>query len=203
VDILTPKLIVGLGNPGPKYRYTRHNAGFLVLEKVARSIGPPIEQGTRFNGQTTTIRHSETTIVLLAPMTFMNRSGESVAEAIDGLGLAPDDILVIYDCLDLPLGRLRLRMRGSSGGHRGMESIIDCLGVSDFPRLRVGIGRPEHGETIDYVLSPWTEEELPDVATVLSAAAEAVKQALSEGLEKTMNIVNSQIYTEHADSSPQ
>ncbi|MBQ6470473.1 MAG: aminoacyl-tRNA hydrolase [Victivallales bacterium] len=182
------ELVVGLGNPGAEYADTRHNAGFLTLDcllQEALNVTPDAwqpAQGLLLRARLT----ADVEAYCLKPLTFMNSSGLAVAEVIRHLGISPSRMLVICDDLDLPLGRLRLRSRGSSGGHRGVASIAESLGTEDFPRLRLGIGRPRSGEenVIDYVLSTWASDQSEEmVAAVLSKAAEIVKQSVCQGIE--------------------
>ncbi len=182
-------LVAGLGNPGPEYAGTRHNAGFLVLARIGQRIGPPrrSERDAVYRLQSYTFKGR--TVRLLTPLTFMNESGKAVKRVVDDTGVSPSAVLLICDCLDLPLGRIRLRPAGSSGGHRGVESVIQELGTSAFPRLRVGIGNPG-SEAIEHVLSPWDPAELEVVGRVLDRAAEAVVHVLEQGVESAMNRFN-------------
>jgi PTH1 family peptidyl-tRNA hydrolase len=192
------KLVVGLGNPGPRYAATRHNVGFRVVERFAATRGIAFDEA-RFGGRfgCGVLFHGEhegaTRVALLEPETWMNRSGEAVAEAWEELGLQdPADLLVAYDDVDLPFGRLRLRPRGGAGGHRGVEDIIACLASQEFPRLRFGVGRPddERVATTDYVLQPFSAEEERALGGHLDRAAEALEVALTEGLAAAMNAFN-------------
>ena len=170
------KLVVGLGNPGPEYVGTRHNAGFAVARALADrwsvALRPSEHQGdfglARVNGRD---------VGLLLPATFMNASGMSVRSVVDAHDpVPPGDILVVYDDLDLPFGRLRLRPVGGSGGHRGMASIASELGSEDFPRLRFGIGRPQDGQdVIEYVLAPFSDDEARRLDAAVERAADAVE----------------------------
>jgi PTH1 family peptidyl-tRNA hydrolase len=183
-------VIAGLGNPGQRYQTTRHNAGFLVVDRLAaawqaRPLAAP--------GPELVLRRAMVggwVVYLVQPVTFMNASGVAVKQVTARLGLAPAALLVIYDCLDLPLGRIRLRQGGSGGGHRGVASVIEELGTDQFPRLRVGIGRPESGSGIDYVLSTWTAAEIPVLGQSLTAATAAVATLLRAGLPAAMNQFN-------------
>ncbi len=151
------KLIVGLGNPGLKYMNSRHNVGWMIVDKLADTIGVSFS-GDKFKG---TIASTPYGIFLLKPMTFMNLSGESVKKAADFYKLQPKQILVVHDDIDMAIGKLRLKFNSSSGGHKGVESIQENLKSKVFPRLKVGIGRPISGESIaDYVLSPFGEEKV-------------------------------------------
>ena len=187
-----PRLIVGLGNPGPRYANTRHNAGFLVVEELRRRLtSVPAEM---FSDSVVTKGFWQgREFFLQEPTTYMNLSGKAVASFTAAHGIRPEEILVCYDCLDLPLGRLRLRTKGSAGGHRGVESIIRELGTSDFPRLRLGIGRPSAGkETVEYVLEAWAPAELSVVERMVRAGAEAVLAVLELGVEPAMNRCNAE-----------
>jgi len=184
------RVIAGLGNPGTRYLTTRHNAGYQVADRVLAALGA---QPLAAPGPDLLLWRAVTdraVLYVVKPVTFMNLSGVAVRQVTERLGLAPDQLLVIYDCLDLALGRIRLRQGGSSGGHRGVDSVIRELGTDQFPRLRVGIGRPESGATIDYVLAPWTAAELPVIGQSLTAALAAVESLLAEGLPTAMNRFN-------------
>ncbi|OAG27825.1 aminoacyl-tRNA hydrolase [Thermodesulfatator autotrophicus] len=179
-------LWVGLGNPGPQYRFTRHNFGFLVLEEFARLKGLKFSKGPY---QSLVSAYKDA--FLLMPQTFMNLSGEAVAPLSRKLRIPPERILVIHDDLDLPLGRIKFAPKGGAGGHRGVKSIIEALGTKDFPRLKLGIGRPPQGIAVrDYVLSPFSEEEKPLVRKVLETACEALDYLLEHDLAKTMSLFN-------------
>lgn len=185
------KLIVGLGNPGPQYERTRHNVGFRVVDRLAEKWGFTwSERRARAILASGTVGTEK--VVLAKPLTFMNLSGESVGELARWYKLSPEDILVIYDELDLPTGRVRLRPGGNAAGHNGMRDIIARLHTSDFPRLRVGIGRPKHGrvEGRDHVLSAANGDDALLLATGEERAAEAVQMLLSQGVEATMNAIN-------------
>ncbi|MGE5674327.1 MAG: aminoacyl-tRNA hydrolase [Mycobacterium leprae] len=181
------KLVAGLGNPGPKYERTRHNTGWMVLDAFAKKQGVDVSQ-SGFHGVYGEWRRSSTDrVVLLKPLTFMNLSGRSVAAAAHYYKVDPADILVVYDDLDLQPGKLRLREKGSAGGHNGMKSMIQELGTQDFPRLRVGIGRPAPGwEVVDWVLAPFGVDEGIAVADCLPRAVEAIESFLADGALKAM-----------------
>ena len=183
------KLVVGLGNPGPLYSRTRHNLGFMVVDQLAadagvqrfrRALNALVADHTRSQGE-------GDRVILLKPQTFMNLSGQSIAVALRHYRLAPTDLAVIYDDLDLELGRVRLRAGGSSGGHRGVESVIASLGTQDFFRVRLGIGRPPEGvDAAHYVLQPFSPEEADAVTSMISRASEAVRMACAQGWEPAM-----------------
>jgi PTH1 family peptidyl-tRNA hydrolase len=185
------KLIVGLGNPGREYAGTRHNIGFMVVDRLASVLGVTVEgkmckalvgQG-RINGEK---------VVLAKPQTYMNLSGDAVGALVNWFKLTAADLLVIYDDLDLASGKLRLRAGGGSGGHKGMQSIIQALGTDGFPRVRVGIGRPpEPGyATADYVLGHISNDEATVLKEALSLASDAVVCTVREGIERAMNLFN-------------
>lgn len=187
---LLPKLIVGLGNPGAEYTDTRHNAGFMAVARILEKAGPRVIRETRYNSEFARIAIGGRVVCTACPTTFMNRSGDAVGRIANVLELTPAEILVVYDCLDLPLGRLRIRQSGGSGGHKGVESIIHALGSSDFPRLRIGIGRAAEQQVVDHVLSAWTAEERPLIEAALGAAADAVLYSLRRGITAAMNAFN-------------
>ena len=192
---LTPEdptrwLIVGLGNPEKKYAANRHNVGFHVLDRIADKTGVSITD-RRFQGwfgKAVVKRH---TMLLLKPTTFMNASGEAVAKAARFYKIAPENVAVIYDDIDLEFARLRLRAGGSHGGHRGVESVIAALGTRAFPRVRIGVGRPPAGvDPIEHVLSDFAPAEQADIETTIDQAVEAALSLVTEGLEKTMTRFN-------------
>ncbi|MDY6783181.1 MAG: aminoacyl-tRNA hydrolase [Cyanobacteriota bacterium] len=189
---IVPQLIVGLGNPEPKYDKTRHNIGFEVVDALARRWNLSWQENRRFKGRFARGRSSGgSKIYLLKPLTYMNRSGESIRALADWYKLPPESLLAIYDDMDLPVGRLRMRLSGSAGGHNGMKSIISHLGGQNFPRLRVGIGKSNGDkETISHVLGRFTPQEQPVVAEVLQVVVEAVEMSLTEGVEKAMSLFN-------------
>ncbi|MEA3544845.1 MAG: aminoacyl-tRNA hydrolase [Thermodesulfobacteriota bacterium] len=183
------KLLVGLGNPGSKYSATRHNIGFHVVERVALRYRIALKkkgyQGIYGVGR---VANRETTILL--PQTFMNCSGSCVNAAYQSFGIEPGDLIVIYDDLDLPFGRLRVRVDGGHGGHNGLRDIVAVLGCKDFIRLRVGIGRPERGDVTGHVLSRFSSNEQKLLPQLLDTAAEAVEKILSDGATEAMNSFN-------------
>ena len=184
--------MVGLGNPGVRYARTRHNAGYRALEQLVRSR--PFSPWTeRFGGFFCESLDGDERIGGLLPQTFMNRSGESVTAAVEGLdlGRSAEDLIVAVDDLDLPLGRLRLRPRGSSGGHRGLESVIEHLGHSEFTRLRIGIGRPREGQDpVGYVLDDFSSADEASLGEALQRAARAIETVIGEGVGEAMSRFN-------------
>lgn len=183
------RLIVGLGNPGRKYAGSRHNVGFQCLDRLAEawglSFGRRKHKALLAQGQMAGLQ-----VVLAKPQTFMNLSGQSVKPLAHFYRVCPEDILVIYDDLDLPLGKIRLRPEGGSGGHKGMKSIIEQLGTNGFPRLRLGIGRPTHGDPVDYVLSDFALDEQIALEQAYERAVPAVELWLTEGIAAAMNRYN-------------
>lgn len=183
------KLLVGLGNPGNKYVGTRHNIGFMVAERFAErhriSLKKKGYQGIYGVGRAVA---EETTVLL--PQTFMNLSGASVNAAYQSLGVTPGDLIVIYDDLDLEFGWLRIRPEGGHGGHNGIKDICSVLGRKDFIRLRVGIGRPDHGNTTGHVLGRFAAEEIKDLSKVVETAVDAVEAILGDGVQIAMNRFN-------------
>lgn len=192
-------MAAGLGNPGEDYSGTRHNVGFMVIDAVLAVFGDRFGTDHYRDSFVHTVRYAGTALRLVKPLTFMNSSGTAVAGVARKHDLLPEEVLVIHDCVDLPLGRIRLRQTGSSGGHRGVDSVIEELGTHAFPRLRIGVGRPE-GETVDYVLAEWRPEELPVVHRVIDVSAEAVLFTARHGLDAAMNKYNGWSLT---DAAPQ
>ncbi len=183
------KIVVGLGNPGQEYSATRHNIGFMVIDKLAERWAVTSWRD-RYNAEVAEYRGEET-VLLVKPQTFMNLSGRAVVPLAAFYKVAYEDIIVIYDDLDLPAGRLRLRLKGGSGGHRGIESLLYESGKDDFSRVRIGIGRPPEGwETANYVLGRFTAEEMPLISQALGQAADAVECVIKDGFSKAMNQFN-------------
>jgi len=180
-------LVAGLGNPGAEYAATRHNIGFMVADQLAAQIGFTWEDKTgRFGALVAKYRQCW----LMKPMTYMNRSGESVQRVANFCKLEPREILIVLDDLALPLGRIRIRQNGGTGGHNGLESIIAHLGTEEIARLRVGIGAAPADGSVDYVLGRFFEEEKPLVRSTIDRAVEAVKWAIDKGLVSAMNTFN-------------
>lgn len=182
------RMLVGLGNPGREYENTRHNIGWTVLDAFAAKHGLKFDkrQARSIVAQGQVYGRS---LVLCKPLTYMNNSGEAVGALARFYKIAPTEVLIVYDDMDLPLGKLRLREGGSAGGHNGMRSIIQHLSTTAFPRLRVGIGRPEH-QAINHVLSRFAKDELPVVAAAVDRAVDALDVALTEGITPAMNQFN-------------
>ena len=189
-----PYLVVGLGNPGKKYVKHRHNVGFRCVDHLAIVYGITMRRTTcgrrRVRVSLGEGHVNSHQVILVKPLNFMNESGKAVALVSRRHDTPPERILVISDDLDLPLGRIRLRPGGSSGGHRGIASIISELGTQDFPRLRVGIGRPSHGDPVDYVLSEFNRDEEPVVRATCGLIERIVLCFLDEGIQSAMSTYN-------------
>jgi len=182
------KVVVGLGNPGQEYARTRHNVGFMVIERLKRELEAPTVRN-RFKAEIVEGRRKSLKLVLVAPQTFMNSSGDSVREVKNWHKLADSDLLVVYDDMDLPFGTLRMRARGSAGGHNGLRSISEQLGSQAIPRLRVGIGRGRSSST-GHVLSRFNAEEERTLPDLVERAAAAVFSWVDRGIVTTMNEIN-------------
>ena len=185
------KLIMGLGNPGVEYKASRHNIGFALVDLLAKRWSVDIKrqkhdalfgQG-RFRGES---------VILMKPMTYMNRSGRSALQAVQFYKIEQADFMVMIDDMDLELGQLRLRSQGSAGGHNGLLDIIERLGTNDFARLRIGIGAAQHGRAVSHVLGTFADDETEVMAPVLEQAAQAVECWIADGIDTAMNRINTQ-----------
>lgn len=184
------KIIVGLGNPGFRYRATRHNIGFMVLDKIAGDAGIKIKKRL-FGSLNGTGKAEGREVMLVKPLTFMNLSGKAVSEVREKRRVSLEDLLIIMDDVDLPLGTIRLKPKGSSGGHKGLRSIIEELKTEEFPRLRVGIGSQEKGFLSDYVLAPFRKDEREILEDVITRCSLCAKAWIREEIEAAMNGFNS------------
>ncbi len=201
--LVIPQLIVGLGNPEPKYNQTRHNIGFAGVDTIANTWQISLSENRKFKAEWGEGRGpTADKIYLLKPLTYMNRSGQAVRAVVDWYKLPPSSVLIIYDDMDLPMGRLRLRLSGSAGGHNGMKSAIAHLGTQEFSRLRIGIGKPknvtaESGDpkTISHVLGKFSPTERKLMTQVLELVVETVELSLKQGIEKAMSLYNSKTIT--------
>ncbi|OQY19364.1 MAG: aminoacyl-tRNA hydrolase [Desulfobacteraceae bacterium 4572_35.1] len=179
-------LIAGLGNPGERYAKTRHNVGFMVVDELARRCGVALKK-KGYQAKYGVGRCAGEEIILLQPQTFMNLSGASVASATKSLGVTPGDLVVVHDEIDLPFGIVRVKVGGGHGGHNGLRHINSSVGDSSYVRLRIGVGRPDHGgDVADYVLRPFRAEEKKDLDDVLEYAADAVEALLQHGTQYAM-----------------
>jgi len=189
-----PWLIIGLGNPGPRYERNRHNVGFMVVDRLAERYGITVgrKRPHALIGEgNASLDGGSTRVVLAKPRTYMNESGEAVVRLAQGSGAPKDRMVVVYDDLDLPLGKLRVRAKGSAGGHNGIKSIVGRLGTDAFPRIRVGIGRPSGVEgAVSHVLGDFTEDERERIGPAVELAADAVEWAMAHGVESAMNRFN-------------
>ena len=198
------KLIVGLGNPGQSYSHNRHNLGFMCVNHFAKVHGIKFDK-KQGQARTGTGEIAGETVVVARPETYMNQSGQAVSRLVKRFNISLDDLIVIHDDLDLPVGRIRVRQGGSAGGHRGIESIITGLGSKDFLRIRVGIGRPSatgrgiptpEDAIIAYVLSGFTSEEKKVIDQTIPVVSEALESLITEGLSAAMNKYNREIEKE-------
>ena len=188
----TIRLVAGLGNPGPEYAATRHNIGFIVVDQLAAQFGSAWERSAKWDALST----KSGAVLLIKPMNSVNRSGYPLFAVAQFYKIEPQEILVVLDDFALPLGRVRLRVRGGAGGHNGLESIIMQFGTEEIPRLRIGIGEAPREGSADYVLSRFFDEEKPVVRSTIDRAVEAIKCAIDNGLLSAMNTFN-------PESSPQ
>lgn len=184
-------LVVFLGNPGPRYEGTRHNAGFMTADAFARAHKVDINR-VRFHALTGVCELGEEKVLLMKPQTFMNLSGEAAGEAARFYKIPSQHVLVVSDEIALPIGKLRVRAKGSAGGHNGLKSIIACLGTEEFPRIRLGVGAPPHPDydMADWVLASFKNQDAEDMAKSAARAAEAVECYILHGPEQTMNRYN-------------
>src|SRR5262245_8054856 len=186
------RLIVGLGNPGREYRETRHNAGFMVIDELARRHNLTLAMAPSQVPETLIAKkYGPEPLLVAKPLTFMNRSGDAVAALMRYYDVVPHDLLVVLDEVALPLGRIRARARGSAGGHNGLRSVIDRLGTTEFPRLRLGVGRGDtRRDLADHVLAKFDAGEQPALEAFLTRAADAAEMFAANGIEKVMNTYN-------------
>lgn len=184
-------LVVFLGNPGPKYECTRHNAGFMAADALAKDKGIRINR-SRFKALTATVELGGESVLLMKPQTYMNLSGEAVIQAVKFYKIAPDHVIVVSDEMSLPIGKLRIRTKGSAGGHNGLKNIIAHLGTDSFPRIRIGVGAPPHPDydVADWVLSVFRNKDAEEMAEAAKRAAEAVECYVLHGPERAMNRFN-------------
>jgi len=182
-------LVVGLGNPGPKYANTRHNLGFMVVDALHRRAAG-LGWQEKFQGVTARVDLAGTPVLLLKPLTFMNLSGRSVARASTFFRIPLDGIVVVHDDLDLAFGAIRVKIGGGNGGHKGLASCTADLGGPGFIRVRIGIGRPPHGDAADYVLQSFSKIEAAELGDIVDRAADAIQAIILDGTVKAMNAFN-------------
>jgi len=188
-------IIAGLGNPGPAYQWTRHNAGFLFLDRLAEQENCAIAKKS-FSGFCGELNSAGHRLILLKPQTFMNLSGVSVMQSLQFHKLPISNLIVIHDELDLPFGAVRFKNGGGHGGHNGLRSIMESLGKGDFTRLRIGIGKSPHGDTTGHVLGKIPPEQMEVLSKVLDGGREMLKVMLEEGLPKSMSLFNNKNFLE-------
>lgn len=192
----SPFIVVGLGNPGPKYALTRHNLGFLAVDLIASRWGEPVFQD-KFKAQVAPADFEGHRVILVKPTTFMNLSGKSVIEVTQFYKIpVATNLLVISDDLDLPVAALRLRVKGGTGGHNGLKSVVETLGTEEFPRMRIGIGRSAQMDGADYALARIAKSEESQFQDALNLAADAVESWIKEGILKAMNKFNKKVSEE-------
>lgn len=190
------KVIIGLGNPGKEYEHTRHNVGFQCVDVLREKFNlPEFKLQKKFHAEITEGIFSEEKILLIKPQTFMNASGKAVAALVHFYQIAPKDLWVIYDDVDLPLGKIRVRRDGSAGSHNGMKSVIASLGFQNFPRIRIGVesrgaSAPQQQDIVSFVLNPFIKKEKPKAEKAVLLAAEALEYAFEKGIEKAMEKYN-------------
>ena len=185
-------LIVGLGNPGPKYEFTRHNAGFLCMDLLAQQLGVKIDR-IKFKSVVADVAIEGSRCILMKPQTFMNNSGEAVRDAANFYKIPPEHFIILFDDISLPPGKLRIRRKGSDGGHNGIKSILYLLGSDQFPRIKLGVGakpRPDY-DLADWVLSTFQKDELSRMKEAMEKACEAVPLLVREETDRAMNLYNS------------
>lgn len=185
-------LIAGLGNPGPKYEYTRHNAGFLCIDLLAQQLSVKIDR-IKFKSIVADVAIEGRRCLLMKPQTFMNNSGEAVRDAANFYKIPPEHVIILFDDISLPPGKLRIRRKGSDGGHNGIKSIIYLLNSDQFPRVKLGVGAKPHPDydLADWVLSPFQKDELPRMKEALEKACEAVRLIVQDDMDHAMNLYNS------------
>ena len=183
-------LIIGLGNPEEEYSKTRHNMGFNAINKIADQYGIKVNK-SKFQGLYESAIIEGKKVMLIKPQTYMNLSGECIKQFVDFYKIQKEEILVIYDDMDIEPGKIKIRKKGGAGGHNGMKSIIKMLGTEEFARIRTGIGRPKHsGDDIKYVIGAIPEEEIPKLDEGVEKAKEAVIEILKNGIDSAMNKLN-------------
>ena len=184
-------LIVFLGNPGPRYEMTRHNAGFMAADAMAKEKNLSINK-SRFKALTATCDIGDESVLLMKPQTFMNLSSDAVSQAVKFYKIPPEHVIVVSDEISLPIGKLRIRTKGSAGGHNGLKDIIAKLGTDGFPRIRIGVGAPPHPDydMADWVLSSFKNQDAEDMLAAAARAAQAAQCYITQGADRAMNRFN-------------
>lgn len=186
-------MVVGLGNPGLQYEFSRHNIGFRIIDNLALNIKTEFKRVKSYDSLVSRGKLMNHKLILVKPQTYMNLSGKSVSKIVSYYRISFPDLLIVYDDLNLELGQIRIRKRGSAGGHKGVESIIQYLNSEDIPRLRIGIGKPSINSNFDYasyVLSNFNNNEKDKISEVIQLSTEAIKTVIEDGLEKAMRKYN-------------
>ncbi len=184
-------IVVGLGNSGTKYENTRHNAGFIAVDRLAQKLGARIDR-IKYNSLVTTCTIGESKVLLMKPSTYMNNSGLAVVEAMNFYKIKPENVIVLFDDISLDVGKMRIRRKGSDGGHNGIKNIIYLSGSDQFPRIKIGVGhKPEKWDLADWVLSRFSDDELKTLAETADNACDAVSLMISGQTDKAMNLYNS------------
>lgn len=186
-------MVVGLGNPGLQYEFSRHNIGFRIIDNLAREIETEFKRVKSYDSLVSRGKLMNHKLILVKPQTYMNLSGKSVSKIVSYYRISFQDLLIVYDDLNLELGQIRIRKRGSAGGHKGVESIIQYLNSEDIPRLRIGIGKPSINSNFDYasyVLSNFNNNEKDKISEVIQLSTEAIKTVIEDSLEKAMRKYN-------------
>ena len=187
------KILVGLGNPGLRYEFTRHNIGFRIVDSLARDMGTEFKKVKSYYSLISRGTINNHKVMLIKPQTFMNLSGRAVSKVVSYYKIPLRDLLIVYDDLNLELGQIRIRKKGSAGGHKGMESIMQYLNSEDIPRLRIGIGNPSvnfNFDCVSYVLSNFNNDEEDKIEEVIQLSTEAIKTIIEDGFEKAMRKYN-------------
>lgn len=182
-------LVVGLGNPGEEYIHTKHNTGFIIIDKIAEKLGVKINK-SKFNGLFVQTQISNEKVILLKPQTYMNLSGENIIQMVNFFKIPKENVIVIYDDIDFNIGDIRIRRSGTAGTHNGMKSVVNHLGTIDFPRIRIGINKEHFSETIDYVLSNYTKEEIDNLEKMSDNIYEIIVDIIQNNIEHSMGIYN-------------
>lgn len=184
------KVIAGLGNPGSEYAVTKHNVGFMFINALAKNLGAAIWKST-FEAEVAEVRIGFEKVLLVKPMTYMNDSGRSLGALLSWYKLAPEDLIVIHDDMDIPVGTIRIRKKGSAGGHNGIKSILTHVNDEHFSRIRIGIGRPAlHWTVVDHVLAPFSVEDAPKIEEAIDYLIPAAKCIVTDGVDMAMNRYN-------------
>jgi len=184
-------IIAGLGNPGERYTFTRHNAGFLAIDYLAQTFNTKVDR-IKFKGLIGSFEYADKKVLLLKPMTYMNSSGDSIIEAVNFYKIKPEKLIVIYDDIAFDVGVVKMRKKGSDGGHNGVKSIIQRLGTEEFPRIRIGIGVPKD-DMVKHVLSEFEDDEKQKIFRAIEKTAQGIKILLENGIDRAMNYINGDV----------